>query len=212
MKDAKQNQSVARMLLLMILALPPNCLAAPSPAARHRFDLYAAALEQRLAQQHASARDFCAIASADKMTRLHRGEMVIEHLTPRDAAASGAMLHHWRGTAFLPGGSAAQVTRLMRDIAAYPQVYAPQLLSAQQLVQSGEHYQALLRVRQQHVLTVTMDTAYDITFGSLDSHHGFGLSPASACRAAHTLRRSRRPENPASTSFRPARSTDISGG
>ncbi len=33
-----------------------------------------------------------------------------------------------------------------------------------------------MRVRQQHVLTVVMDTAYDIIFGRLDARHGYSIS------------------------------------
>ncbi len=36
--------------------------------------------------------------------------------------------------------------------------------------------QSTMRVRQQHVLTVVLDTAYDITFGRLDPQHGFSSS------------------------------------
>lgn len=33
-----------------------------------------------------------------------------------------------------------------------------------------------MRVRQRHVITVVMDTAYDISFGRLDMQHGFSVS------------------------------------
>jgi hypothetical protein len=33
-----------------------------------------------------------------------------------------------------------------------------------------------MRVRQQHVLTVVMDTTYDIAFAQLDAQHGYSIS------------------------------------
>jgi hypothetical protein len=33
-----------------------------------------------------------------------------------------------------------------------------------------------MRVRQRHVLTVVMDTTYDVAFGRLDALHGYSLS------------------------------------
>jgi len=33
-----------------------------------------------------------------------------------------------------------------------------------------------MRVRQQHVITVVMDTDYDVAFGKLDGQHGYSLS------------------------------------
>jgi hypothetical protein len=50
------------------------------------------------------------------------------------------------------------------------------VLQAKVLTQQGDRLQALLRVRQRHVLTVVLDTTYDITFGRLDAQHGYSLS------------------------------------
>ena len=33
-----------------------------------------------------------------------------------------------------------------------------------------------MRVRQQHILTVVMDTSYDVIFARLDARHGFSIS------------------------------------
>ena len=40
--------------------------------------------------------------------------------------------------------------------------------------------QAWMRVRQKHVITVVMDTTYDITFGQLDVHHGYSRSESTS--------------------------------
>jgi hypothetical protein len=70
----------------------------------------------------------------------------------------------------------ADFERLMRDISAYPQHFSPQVLQAKVLMQQGDHLQAIMRVRQKHILTVVMDTSYDITFGRLDAQHGYSIS------------------------------------
>jgi hypothetical protein len=74
------------------------------------------------------------------------------------------MLHHWRGTAFVPGARAVDLERLLRDYSRYPQVYAPQVVTARVLAQDGNHYQTMLRVSQKHVITVVLDTTYDVQF------------------------------------------------
>jgi hypothetical protein len=86
------------------------------------------------------------------------------------------MLHHWRGTAYAPGAKAADFERLMKNLGAYPQVYSPQVTQAKVLAQHGDRLQATMRVWQKHVLTVVMDTLYDIDFGRLDPRHGYTLS------------------------------------
>ncbi|HEY1742104.1 MAG TPA: hypothetical protein VGG18_02990 [Granulicella sp.] len=104
-------------------------------------------------------------------------EQIKERLTPStDANLSGAILHHWRGTAFAPGAKAADFGRLMRDFNAYPQYFSPQVLQAKVLTQEGGHMHAWMRVRQRHVITVVLDTSYDITFGQLDVRHGYSIS------------------------------------
>jgi hypothetical protein len=103
--------------------------------------------------------------------------LIIEQLTPSTSAdLPGAMLHHWRGTAFAPGAKAADFERLMKDFNAYPQHFSPQVVQAKILSQQGDHFQVLMRVRQRHVITVVMDTTYDVTFGRLDARHGYSIS------------------------------------
>ncbi|HEX5234725.1 MAG TPA: hypothetical protein VFW25_05275 [Silvibacterium sp.] len=95
---------------------------------------------------------------------------------PAGDALTGAMLHHWRGTAFAPGGTAVDFERLMKDFDAYPRTFSPQVLQARALAQTGDRYQLFMRVRQRHVITVVMDSTYDVTFGRLDAQHGYSLS------------------------------------
>ena len=166
--------------LLFFLAATRVLMAEPTPAAVAAFNAYTRAVESRLAQQHRSPGGFLAPASPDPRAaelRLRRGDLIVERLTPPSTEAlSGALLHHWRGTAFVPGASAADFERLIRGFDSYPQHFAPQVLEARVLSQDGDHLQASLRIRQHHVITVVMDTAYDITAGRLDAQHGYSIS------------------------------------
>ncbi|MGC2639195.1 MAG: hypothetical protein WA294_18560 [Acidobacteriaceae bacterium] len=108
---------------------------------------------------------------------MRRGEQVIEQLTPPAGAdLPGALLHHWRGTVFEPGATAAEFEHLLRDFPAYPQRFPPQVLEARVLAHDGDRYQVCLRFRQHNVITVTMDAAYEVTFTRLDARHGSSLS------------------------------------
>jgi hypothetical protein len=86
------------------------------------------------------------------------------------------MLHDWRGTAFVPGAKAGDLERLLRDYTSYPTRYAPDVMSARVIKQEGDRYEITMRVKQKHVITVVMDTTYDVTFGHLDPEHGFSTS------------------------------------
>jgi hypothetical protein len=179
-----QQQSTSRRLFLLcvflLFATNPTCIKAePTPAAISSFNSYISAVESRLAQQHGSQNGFLAPVSpaAQSEIRLHQGELIIEKITPSSAAdLPGAMLHHWRGTAFAPGATAADLERLMKNYNAYPQYYSPQVLQAKILSQQGDRFQVIMRVRQRHILTVVMDTTYVVTFGRHDALHGYSLS------------------------------------
>ena len=161
------------------MAVPKSLAEEPAPATVAAFHVYGAAVEAGLAQQHRSPAGFLGPVLSDQanLRRLRDGEPIVEQLPPPPGAAlPGAMLHHWRATAFVPGASAESFSRLMRDFASYPRIYAPQVLSASALAMPGDRYDVLMRMRQRHVFTVTMDTAYEVSFGQLDSQHRYSTS------------------------------------
>jgi hypothetical protein len=165
--------------VLLSVAVPNHAMGEPSPAAVSAFNSYVAIVESRLAQQHRSKDSFIAHISSDPQSeiRLRRGGLTVEKVTPSTGAdLPGALLHHWRGTAFAPGATAADFERLMKDFNGYPRYFSPQVLQAKVLAQDGDRLQASMRVRQQHIITVVMDTLYDIAFGRLDARHGYSVS------------------------------------
>jgi hypothetical protein len=183
--------------LMLFYSVPGRAHAEPTPAALSAFNRYASTVEARLARQHQASSTFLApLASTPQDERgLRQGEQVIEPVSePMPEPVSekptaltrvdlpGAMLHHWRGTAFVPGAKAADFERILRDFNGYPQRFSPEVLQARVLTQQGDHLQASMRVRQKHVLTVVMDTTYDIAFGRLDSQHRYSASRSTQIR------------------------------
>jgi hypothetical protein len=165
-------------LCIATLALVAPVLAQPTPAANAGFDTYIHALETRLDQQHRTPDGFLAPVSIPQAaTRLRNGEFLVENLTPpAGPELPGALLFHWRGSTFVAGASAADFERLLRDFNAYPKTFSPQVLQAAVLSQEGDHLRFRMRVRQHHVLTVVLDTTYDVTFRRLDPHRSYSLS------------------------------------
>jgi hypothetical protein len=174
----------ARTFLSLLLL--PACVAgwgeAPAAAVRE-FNDYIGKVESRLVQQHRSPKGFVASVGSSVQTdaRLRRGEVIVEKLTPaKEAEMSGALLHHWRGTAFVHGAAVADFEQLMKDFSGYPQRFAPQIVRAAILSPHDgrvpDHFAASMRVRHHHVITVVMDTAYEIRYGRLDGQHGYNAS------------------------------------
>jgi hypothetical protein len=167
--------TVAPLLALAFLAAAPAChAAAPTPAALAVFNSYTHQVEARLTRQHSSPSGFLAGSNPQVQNRLRNGELIIEQLSTPEVP--GAILHHWRGTAFASHATAADFERLMRDFNSYPRIYSPQILSAGTFSQSDHHFQVKMRIRQQHILTVVLDTAYDVDFAGLDPGHRSSIS------------------------------------
>lgn len=168
------------VLALLIWAAAVSLAEAPTKAS-DEFAAYTAKVETRLAEQHKSATSLLALG--DKDERLRRGEVVIEKLTPDKGEVPGGMLHDWRGTAFVKGATAADFERLMKNFSGYSRMYSPQVVRARivspQTRPVPDHFIAEMRVKQKHVITVVMDTTYDLTYGRLDPTHGFSTSRSS---------------------------------
>jgi hypothetical protein len=167
--------------LLLFVALPECAVAEPPAAAVSAFNTYTAGVELHLAQQHRSTDAFLAPQSSaggkQEIARLRRGDLIVEQLTSSaDADLPGAMLHHWRATAFAPGAKAGDFERLMKNFNAYPQYFSPEVMQARVSVQHGDHFQVWMRVRQKHVITVVMDSIYDVAFQRPDARHGYSIS------------------------------------
>ena len=173
--------AVGLTALTWMTLLSAGCAEAPEKA-MDAFDAYAAKVESRLALQHRSPAGFVAKAGSDGKTdeRLIQGEVVIDKLTPDRGEVPGGMLHDWRGTAFVKGAKAADFERLMKNISGYTQMYSPEVVRARVVAPQSrtvpDHFTAEMRVKQKHMLTVVLDTMYDVTYGRLDGRHGYSTS------------------------------------
>ena len=154
---------------LLLLLECTRGVAQPAPAAVAAFERYARLVEARLAEQHGAAGHFLA-------GTVPGAGVAIERLPVPDLAGDGALLHHWRGTAFAPGATPADFNRLMRDFKAYPQRFGPEVVRAGAVAVGAECFQASMRVRQRHVITVVLDAGFDVCFGQLDAGHGYSKS------------------------------------
>jgi hypothetical protein len=163
-------------VVVVLLASAAHCWGEePRAEATAAFDADVRGLETRLEQQHRSRENFLA---AEDAARLRRGELIVEHLTKSPGKElPGALEHDWRGSAFVAGAKAADLERVLQDFAAYPRVFAPQVTQTRVLEKPGaEHFVVQMRVRQKHVITVVMDSTYDVLFGRLDAQDGYSAS------------------------------------
>ncbi|HEU5351845.1 MAG TPA: hypothetical protein VFU55_09625 [Terracidiphilus sp.] len=159
-----------------------SAAAQPSPAASAAYNAYLRSVELRLARQHRSQANFLAnlVPGSPRDRDLHRGAPLLEDLSPGSSAISGALIHHWRATAFIPGATAAEFDRLLRDFPAYPRIFAPQVQRVWVLNGSTNGARITMRMLQHHGITVVLDGTFRVTFGRLDALHAFSNSASTA--------------------------------
>jgi hypothetical protein len=179
--NVRSNTSLFTPSLLTLLAFALSSLslaAQPSPAANAAYDAYLRTVELRLARQHQAQADFLASVTpgSPRDRGLRGGELFLENLTPGSSALPGALIHHWRATAFVPGATAAEFDCLLRSFSAYPRIFAPQIEQVSLLGSSTESALITMRMVQHHGLTVVLDGTFRVTFGRRDALHKFSAS------------------------------------
>src|ERR1035438_5051093 len=140
-KFSDSRTMIAALFLLLWVAQPGSAVAEAPPAAVSAFNSYIGVVESRLAEQHRAQGGFLAPLTAVQQSeaRLRSGELIVERLSPEDGPDfSGAMLHDWRGTLFVPRAKAQDLERLLMDFNAHPKQFSPQVLQAKALRHSPQ--------------------------------------------------------------------------
>jgi hypothetical protein len=165
-----QNRITATFLLLAA-----NCGAARlSPSAERAFEAYVANLESRLVRQHARPETYLA---EDRLDRpLASGDIQVEPVNGGTWQVPGALLHHWRGTAFVPHATPAEMLVVLRDFNHFPAHYAPQVVSARSLRDDGQTATLAVRFKEQRVLTVVLDGEYRVESRLSGHDRGYSVS------------------------------------
>jgi hypothetical protein len=172
-----------------LLLMGAHCLAARlSPPAELAFNRYVARLETRLAGQHASPKTYLAVLNMDAGKRvtverqLMSGEIRIEPVNGGTWPVSGGLLHHWRGAAFVPSATPKDMLALLRDYDHLSSYYAPQVVSSHALTDEaaltdeGDAARLIVRFKERAVLTVVLDTEYDVRTGLTGNNQGYEFS------------------------------------
>jgi len=178
---SKRNvETMKRVCLIVVLAFTAKLGAQstlPHANANAAFDSYVAQFESQLDQRHRSPIGYVALTGDPQSleARLHNGELLLE----KEAAGkkvAGGLIHHWRGTVFVAGASAADFLRVLRDVDRFTVYYKPQVVRSRLVSNAGEARQVSMRFRQHKIITVTLDTVYDVHDSALDGAHGYSIS------------------------------------
>ncbi len=153
--------------------LTPAAVAAAKlqPETVQAFERQVAAVDRlREAQVDGQAPFLWSTASADRRRSLLDGDLVIHPLQGKgDIGVDKGIVHHWIGGVFVPGRDAAGAVALLRDFDKYNRLYPSSIEDSKTLGRNGNHYRAYLRLRQHRIVTVVLNTEYQVEFARVDA-------------------------------------------
>lgn len=115
---------------------------------------------------------------------LKQGQIMIHNSqssgSPGGPSVPGGLVHDWTGIVFIPGVSLPQTLGLLQDYNRDQDYYRPEVLQSRLIESSQNEYRVFLRLKKTHVVTVVLDTEYDV--------HYFHLDPARAYSRSYSTR------------------------
>jgi hypothetical protein len=175
----------ALAIFLMVGPAPAGAMSLP-PQAAQGFVHYIRLTESRMQGELAPGGTFLWVDGlaepqrSDAQARLQRGEVISVRLqTPDSSGISltpGALIHHWVGMIFIPGVTLAEVLGVVQDYDRHAEYYAPDVVQSKKVEQNGGDYKVHYRLRKKKVLTIFLDTDYEVHLHFLDAARAYSNS------------------------------------
>jgi hypothetical protein len=164
--------------LLLALAIRPLRAEQLKPETVRAFDHYVEISEQRMSNELRSGRflrvdDLPPHQRDPDYVRLKKGEVVMERLETFDQGRSVSvpegLVHHWIGTVFIHGTTLERTLAFLENYDEQYKFYAPDVQQSRLLERDGNHFRVYLRLRKTKVVTVILNTEYDVRYVALAS-------------------------------------------
>ncbi len=156
--------------------------AQPKPATSSDFDRYVSEAEARVLRQRSSTSTFLSLDSLppaqrnQALARLRNGDVVIENSASTTKEISSGLIHDWTGAVFIPGATLAQVLEQVRDYDHLTPHYSPDVMKSHVISHIDDDFHIFMRLRKHKVITVVLDTEYDVHYARLDDAHQYSTS------------------------------------
>ena len=153
--------ALATSITLSAVELQTNTVAA--------FDRYVRATESQLKTDPFLRVDrLPAARRTEVLALMRRGELSIDVVKTleggREIDVPGGMLHHWVGTAFVPGATIDQTLMLLQDYDRHERIYSPAVARSKLLSRNGDRFRFFLRYAMTKVITVVVNSEHEAIF------------------------------------------------
>ena len=168
------------LAVLTTLLVAGGHLAAQQPKTLAAFDTYVSEAEARIGRERNSTfLNLESLPSAQRgevINRLRQGEVVIEKRGNTPEQVPDGLIHDWLGVVFIPHVDIEQVIGLVRDYNRTAQYYSPDVMQSRLESEHGDDLHVFMRLRKHKVITVVLDTEYDVHYGRIDKAHQYSVS------------------------------------
>jgi hypothetical protein len=104
----------------------------------------------------------------ETLALMRRGELSIDAPrtldTGREIDVPGGMIHHWVGTAFVPGATIDKALTILQDYDRHERIYAPVVAKSKFLARDGDRFRFFLRFAMKKVITVVVNSEHEAIF------------------------------------------------
>ena len=180
--------TISKLLSLFAILLASAAFAPrSSPAAQltaktaQAFDQYIVAKEARGDRNLPAKQNFLYIDALphDEATaaysKLHQAQVLVQRdqecSTPACTSIPGGLIHDWIGIVFVPGVSLSQALATLQDYDHDAIFYPSEVVKSKLLAKSPNEFRIYLRLKQVHIITVVLDTQYEVQYTHIDSEH-----------------------------------------
>jgi len=104
----------------------------------------------------------------EALDAVRRKELSIERLETKDNGreieAPGGMIHHWVGTAFVPGATIDEALSVLQNYNEHHRIYAPTVAASKLQSREGDRFTFFLRFVMKKVITVVVNSDHEAVF------------------------------------------------
>lgn len=186
--DALARRLMAAFLAAILLFVLPLKAADLQAQAAQNYARYIALTQAQVDAELAQSGSYLWVERlpearrTEALAQLRSGGVVIEKLETLDdgkpIAVPGGLIHHWIGTAFVPGATLAQTLAFMQDYDHKVEYFKPDIVRSKILKHEGDDYFVLLRFYQKKIITTVIDTDQEVHYHVVDKTHAWSRSNA----------------------------------
>ncbi len=186
-KAVSRPRSLTAVFLAVLFVLPGPVNAGDlQPQAAQAYDRYIELTEAQMNSKLAQSGPYLWVERLPEARRaaaeaqLHNAQIVIERLDTLDNGktipAPGGIIHHWIGTAFVPGATLVQTLSFMQDYDHKVDYFKPDIVRSKILRHEGDDYLVLLRFYKKKIITTVIDTDQQVHYHVVDRTHAWSRS------------------------------------